>query len=103
MYASKLPQSRFYRGIRSAMGLSGAFNLFADRAANGVCNVELSEIEAVLESLSLCEVPVDDRPRCCKGESVGGSNNPLRRRIVGRVVIKRILRDRPGFGNDRAR
>ena len=52
------------------MSLSGAFNRFADRAANGICNVELSEIEAVLGSLSLCEVPAAECSRCCEGESV---------------------------------
>ena len=39
--------------------------------ANGVCNAELSEIEALLWSLSLCEMPVPYRSLCCKGESVG--------------------------------
>ncbi len=52
------------------MYLPSAFNRFTDRAANGVCNVELSEIEAVLGSRSLCEVPVADRSRCCEGKSV---------------------------------
>ena len=52
------------------MGLSGAFDRFADRPSNGVCNDELSEVEAVLGSLSLGEVPVAERSRCCEGESV---------------------------------
>ena len=68
--ASNLPQTDFAGGFRSAMSLCGAFNRFVDRAANGVCNDELSEIEAVLGSLRLCEVPVADRSRCGEGESV---------------------------------
>ena len=51
------------------MGLSGAFNGFADRAANGVCNFELSEIESIPGSLSLCKMPVADRSRCGEDES----------------------------------
>jgi len=51
------------------MGLSCAFNGFADRAANGVCNIELSEIESILGSLSLCKLPVADRSRCAEDKS----------------------------------
>jgi hypothetical protein len=55
--------------VRSTMGLSGAFNGFADGAANGVCNLELSEIESMPGSLGLCKMPVADRTRCGEDES----------------------------------
>lgn len=54
----------------SATSLSGAFDRFADRAANRVSNDELSVIEALLGTIGLCEVPVADRSRCCEIESV---------------------------------
>jgi hypothetical protein len=51
------------------MGLSTAFNRFADRTAYGVFNQELSEFEPLFRSLSLREMTVADSSFCSEGES----------------------------------